>query len=169
MEEKTYQDESPGQQQAPPQQQYQPQQQPQQQQYQPQHMPPQHPREPFLKKLASDEWMPKVVMLGLIIILLGAILISAAPFRTNYGSSPPSGELQQDHQATENAMRYTGDVLMDIGVFVVAGVLLLATFYRDDWDRWFKIGIAGFALALIIIGWFGIGLNFDVDSGLAIL
>ncbi len=168
MEEETFSEGSPSEGQAPPQQ-YQQQPPPQQQQYQPQHTPPQQPSEPFFKKLASDDWMPKMVMLGLIIILLGAILISAAPFRTNYGSSPPSMEVRQDHRATENSMRYTGNILMDIGVFIVAGVLLLAAFYRDDWSKWFKIGIAGFALALIIIGWFGIGLNFNVDAGLAIL
>lgn len=85
------------------------------------------------------------------IIMVGAILINAASFSDNF-------------ETVDNIMT-TGRILQDIGVFLVSGMMLLAAFYREDWNVWIRVGLAGFALVLIVVGYFPIGLEFGMDTG----
>lgn len=87
-------------------------------------------------------------MLGLLIIMVGAILLNA----TNSIDD-------SRHVIT------MGNILKDVGVFLVAGITLLAAFYRDEWDKWFRIAIAGFALVLIVLGYFPIAIEFGMGMG----
>jgi len=154
MEEQTYQQEPPAgeqdmPQQQPPQQQP-PQQQPYQQQpYQPQHMAPQEPGKPALQKIA-EEWLPMIVIIGLIIIMIGAILINAA----NYS----------DEADTRRDVTITGRIIRDIGVFLLSMITLVAAATRDDLEKWMRIALAGFALVLIVVGYFNIGLEFGMGA-----
>ena len=89
-----------------------------------------------------------VVMLGLMIIMVGAILLNA----TNSIDDPR-------HVIT------IGNILKDLGVFLVSGIMLIGAFYRDDWSKWFRVAIAGFALVLIVLGYFPIGFDFGLGMG----
>lgn len=144
--------------QGPSQQQQPPQQQRSQQQYK---------KRDFLEDKTSNSWLAKMVLLGLIFILVGMLLTHAAPFQTNYGSDPPDSDDQQDNEATRNSMIYTGNILKDIGVFMISVFFLAAAFYRDDWNRWLRIAIILFTLVLIIFAWFGgvtLGLNLSSNG-----
>jgi len=90
-----------------------------------------------------------VAMLGLLIIMVGAILLSA----TTSMDDPR-------HVIT------VGNILRDIGVFLLSGIMLIGAFYRDDWNKWMRIGMAGFALVLIVVGYFSIGLEFGATTGM---
>jgi len=170
MEEETYHGSSEGQQgqpqQSPPQQ-GQPQQYPQEQYQQPQHTTPQEPKKPLFEKLASDNTIAMIIVLGLLVIMLGAVIISAAPFQTNLSAEEEFGDAADeeddglttrerwDRQATENSMEYAGNVLTNIGLFLLASGVLIGVVLRDDWNKWLRIALAGFALVLIIFAWFG--------------
>ncbi len=88
-----------------------------------------------------------MVMLGLMVIMVGAILLSA----TNSIDDPR-------HVIT------MGNILKDLGVFLVSGIMLLGAFYRDDWSKWFRVAIAGFALVLVVLGYFPIGFEFGAAA-----
>ena len=167
MEEETYHGSSEGQQgqpqQSPPQQ-GQPQQYPQEQYQQPQHTTPQEPKKPLFEKLASDNTIAMIIVLGLLVIMLGAVIISAAPFQTNYDGEDQgyiedddglTNKEMADREATENAMEYTGNILTNIGLFLLASGVLIGVVLRDDWNKWLRIALAGFALVIIIFAWFG--------------
>lgn len=141
----------------------QPPQQPPQQYYPPE-------KKNFLEGMTTDDWLAKMVFVSFILLLLGMLLIHAAPFVTNYGSDAPDDyEDQLDDQATQNSMKYMGNILLDLGIFILSGFLLLAAFYRDDWGQWMRVAIAGFVLVLIVFGWFGISATLGIDaSGLAV-
>ncbi len=87
-------------------------------------------------------------MLGLLIIMVGSILLNA----TNSIDD-------SRHVIT------MGNILKDLGVFLVAGIMLMAAFYRDEWDRWFRVAVAGFALVLIVLGYFPINVEFGMGIG----
>jgi len=132
--------------QQPPQQQ---QEQPQPQQYQSQRMPPQQPGKPFLQKMA-DDWLPMFVIIGLIFLLVGSILINAGSY--------------SDDADTEKDVRITGRIIQDIGVFLIAMVTLVAGALRDDLSKWMRVALVLFALVLIIVGYFNIGVEFGFGS-----
>ena len=105
--------------------------------------PPQHqapPKQDTFKGLSRNSTLTTVVILGLVILMVGAILISAAPF----------GEGDTVQNVTN-----VGNILQDIGVFLVAGFMLIASIYRDDWPKWMRIGTLTFGLLLILVAWFG--------------
>ncbi len=89
-------------------------------------------------------------LLGLLIIMVGAILVNA----TNSIDD-------SRHVLT------MGNILKDVGVFLIASIMLIAAIYRDDWDKWMRIGLAGFALVLIVVCYFPVfmmgGMNAGVD------
>ncbi|MFO7791354.1 MAG: hypothetical protein R6W73_00025 [Candidatus Saliniplasma sp.] len=166
MEEEPFQSESPGGEQTPPQEQPPTQETPPQEQYQhqPRHVPPQEPKKSLFEKLATDNMIAMLVVLGLLVIMIGAVIISAAPFQTNYDGEDQgyiedddglTNKEMADREATENAMEYTGNILTNIGLFLLASGVLLGVFFRDDWDKWFRVALAGFALVIIIFAWFG--------------
>ncbi len=151
--EQNQQNNPPGGEQQPPQQdwQQQPQQQQPPQQGWQQPPPQQHPPRDFFKGLASDKTLTMAIMLGLLIIMIGAILVHSATF--------------SDSAGTINDIINVGNILKDIGVFIVAGMMLLGALYRDDWDKWMRVGMVGFALVLIVVGYFPIGLEFGATAG----
>ncbi len=171
MEEEPFQSESqseeqiPSQEQPPTQQTTTSQQQPPQ--HQPQHTPSKKPSKPFIEKLASDKMLSMIVVLGLLVIMLGAVIISAAPFSTNYSAEEEFGDAgdeeddglttreKYDREVRERNMEYTGNILTNIGLFILASGVLLGVFLRDDWNKWIRIALAGFALVIIIFAWFG--------------
>ncbi len=102
----------------------------------------------FFEGLASNKTLAMVVMLGLMIIMVGSILLNA----TNSIDDPR-------HVIT------MGNILIDVGVFLTAGIMLIGAFYRDDWGKWFRIAIAGFAMVLIVLGYFSIGFDFGMAGG----
>ncbi len=110
---------------------------------------PHHPPRDFFKDLAKDKTMAMGALFGLVIIMVGAILLSA----TTSIDDPR-------HVIT------IGNILRDIGVFLLSGMMLIGAFYRDDWNKWIRIGMAGFALVLIVVGYFSIGLEFGATAGM---
>ncbi len=90
-----------------------------------------------------------VAMFGLAIIMVGAILLSA----TTSIDDPR-------HVIT------IGNILRDIGVFLLSSIVLIGALYRDDWNKWMRISLAGFALVLIVVGYFSIGLEFGAIAGM---
>jgi len=133
--------------QQPPQQQQHPQ--PQPQQYQSQRMPPQQPGKPFLQKMA-DDWLPMFVIIGLIFLLVGSILINASAYSDDFD--------------TVRNVRITGRIIRDIGVFLIAMVTLVAGALRDDLGKWMRVALVGFALVLIVVGYFNIGVEFGFGA-----
>ncbi len=129
--------------------QQQPQQQPQQPAQQPYQQQYQQPQKDFFEDLVNDKTLAMVVMLGLLIVMVGAILLSA----TNSIDD-------SRHVIT------IGNILKDVGVFLLSGILLVAAFYRDEWNIWLRVGMAGFALVLIVVGYFPIGLEFGAAVGM---
>lgn len=122
----------------------QPQQQPQYQQGQVQrHEHPQHQRrqdQDTFEGLAKNSTLTTVVIVGLIILMVGAIVINAANF--------------SDDGGTIEDVTTVGNILQDIGVFLVAGFMLIASIYRDEWSKWMRIGTLTFGLLLILVAWF---------------
>lgn len=128
-------------------QQQQPQQPPQQPQqgYQqepstlPQHQMPQ--KQDTFEGLSKNSTVTTVVVVGILIMMVGAILINAATF--------------SDDTDTINDVTNVGNILQDIGVFLAAGFMVIASIYRDDWPKWIRIGTLTFSLLLILVAWFG--------------
>ncbi len=105
--------------------------------------PPQHqmpPRQDTFEGLSKNSTLTTVVVVGLIIMMVGAILINSATF--------------SDDMGTINDVRNVGNILQDIGVFLVAGFMVIASIYRDDWPKWMRIGTLTFSLLLILVAWF---------------
>lgn len=102
--------------------------------------------------LTSNKTLAMVVMLGLMIIMVGAILINTTNSIDSFNTSR--------HLLT------VGNILKDVGVFLVSGIVLLAAFYREDWEKWFRVAVALVALVLIVVGYFPIGLEFGMGMGM---
>lgn len=127
---------------------------------QPQHI--QHsPREDFLKRLTSNDGLAKIITLGFVLILVGMLLIHAAPFATNWGGDQYDDNLPDmteeemaDDEATQNAMEYTGNIIRDIGIFFIGLFLVLGSIHRDDLDMKYRITMISLAVLFILVAWF---------------
>jgi len=143
-----------------------PQQQPPQQQ-QPQRQVQRPPRRGFLEGLTSNDGLAKVITIGFVLLLVGMLIIHAAPFATNYDGDDIYGDEdddedigltpreQQDDEAFENAMEYTGQIIRDIGIFLVGLFLVLGGIYRDDLDNKYRMVMVSVAILFILVAWFG--------------
>ncbi len=124
-------------------------QQPAQQEWQQTQQPQQPPRDLF-KDMSSNRTITMVVILGLLILMVGAILVNA----TNSIDD-------SRHVLT------IGNILKDLGVFMISAIMLIAAIYRDDWSKWIRIAVFGFALVMIIVGyyWFAGTIVPEVEFG----
>ncbi len=118
---------------------------------------PQQPQQPMMpqkdifEKLTSNNTLVMMVMIGLIVIMVGSLIINAA----SYSETP----------SRINDITTTGRIIRDIGVLFISVPMLAGAYYRDDLNKWMRIGMIGFALVMIIVGYFSIG--FEIGAGTA--
>ena len=96
-----------------------------------------------------------MVFVAILLLLIGMVFSHMAPFMTNYGSNPPDAGDRADDQATENAINYLGNIIQDIGIFLIALFLILAAIYRQNLTDNIRIMLLIFALLVLIFTWFG--------------
>ncbi len=131
-------------------------QQPPQGQYAPYvHPYPPQPRRSAFEGVVKTNPLTNLIALGVILILLGMIMLHAAPLTTNYGSNPPDDSRRiADDQAFGNTLTAIGNILTDLGLFFIAGFLMLAGILRKDMDKLVRVGLliaAGVILGFWII------------------
>ncbi|MFW6064348.1 MAG: hypothetical protein ACOC8Y_02110 [Candidatus Natronoplasma sp.] len=139
-------------------------QQPSQQGYQ-QGQPPSQvspPRENFLKRMTTNDGLAKMLALGFVLILIGMLIIHAAPFATNWGGDQydedvpdMTEEEMADDEATQNALEYTGNLIRDLGIFFIGFFLVLGGIHRDDLDTKYRMLMISLAIIFILVAWFG--------------
>jgi len=144
----------------------------QQPQQQPQQMtqPPQRqrlPRRDFLESMSSNDGLAKVITLGFVLLLVGMLIIHMAPFATNYDGDDIYGDEdddedtgigpreQQDDEAFQNALQYTGRIITDIGILFVGLSLVIGGIHRDDLDTKYRMLMISLAIIFILVAWFG--------------
>lgn len=141
-------------------------QQPPQQQPPQQTQPPQQfstpPKEDFLKRHTSNDGLAKVISLGFVFLLVGMLIIHAAPFMTNWGGDQYDDNLEDmtreekaNDEATQNTLEYTGTLIRDIGIFMVGLFLVLGGIHRDDLDTKYRMLLISLAVLFILVAWFG--------------
>ncbi len=118
-------------------------------QQQPQYQPP--PKKDPFENIVKKKTLVMIIIAGLLVIMVSAIIINAAQY--------------SDDADTINNVVTTGQIIRDIGVFLTSGGMLLGAILRDDWNKWIRIAMAGFALVLIIFGYFGVGLQLGLGTG----
>ena len=101
------------------------------------------------KNITTNNTLVLLIAIGLIVIMVGSLIINAA----NY-----SGNLDRINDVTT-----TGRIIRDIGVLFISLPMLAAAYYREDLSKWLRIGMVGFALVLIVVGYFSIG--FEIGAG----
>lgn len=57
------------------------------------------PKRDFMKNMTSNDWLAKAVSLSVLIMFIGVIFLSVAPFITNYGYDTPDEVGQLDDAA----------------------------------------------------------------------
>ncbi|MEF8835976.1 MAG: hypothetical protein V5A76_07470, partial [Candidatus Thermoplasmatota archaeon] len=137
-----------------------PQQQPPQQQPPQREQLSQRPQEPrrgpqksLIERITSNDGLTKMIAVGFVILLVGMLVIHASSFITNYngkelGESPQDNydadkilteKEKQDDQAFQNALRYTGRMITDIGIFFIGALLAMGGIARDDLDTKYRM------------------------------
>lgn len=104
--------------------------------------------------MTSNDWLAKVVFLSVMIMFIGAVLLSVAPFITNYGYEVPDIRERQDDEALKRNMEYLGRLIIHFGIFLIAGIFLLASIHREDLDAKYRIALLAFTLVMLIFAWF---------------
>ena len=135
-----------------PQPQQAPAQQPQTYYAQPSYIPP-TTRRGITADLVSNQKLAVFLVTGMFLIMLGLILIHAAPGVTNYGSNPPSSTKMADDAAFQQSLTIWGHVLADIGMMGIAALLLVASIVRKDMQIKIRGGLLILSAFLIIITW----------------
>lgn len=108
--------------------------------------------------MPSNSLMAILVMVGLGLVLLGALMTNLAPLETSYDHNGPAGNTpakQADSQAddahTQTILNQFGQTLNAIGMIMVIVVLLLAALLRTDLSDNVRFGLL-FAVGLIMLG-----------------
>ncbi len=125
-----------------------------------QSVPPHQPRQPkedFLKRVTSNDGLAKFITVGFILILVGMLLVHAAPFFTNWGRAQydMSREERADDRASQNTMNYIGNFLQDFGIFFISLFLILGSIHRDDLSQRYRISMMALGLLFTLVAWFG--------------
>lgn len=105
--------------------------------------------------MTKNDKLSKVLFIGIVLLLIGMLLIHAAPFVTNYGSNTPDdpGDVQDD-EAFQNSLKYGGHILFDLGVFAIVMEMFLVPFYREDLDLKFRLAALGIGFLVLLFTWF---------------
>ena len=94
-----------------------------------------------------------ILAVSVFLLMLGMILIHAAPSVTNYGSATPSYEKMQDDEALQTSMVIWGKILTDLGVAFLSIFLLIGALVRKDTELKLRVGMFALVAILIIITW----------------
>lgn len=112
------------------------------------------PKRAFLEKLTTNSNLSKILLAGFLIMLIGMLMIHTAPFQTNYGSDTPDKQDDiEDDRAAQKSMKYMGDILFDIGAFMIIAFLSVASIHREDLDVKYRLGMLSFALLVLLFTW----------------
>ena len=100
-------------------------------QYQPAHKPPSE----YVRSLASDLWLALGVVVGLFLLMIGAIVT---------GIADTSGGMD------------AGMVVKALGLFIVTAALFMGGILRADMNKWVRVALLLSATALLVlVGFWG--------------
>ncbi len=111
------------------------------------------PRKGIIESFTQNHKLAALLVIGMLLLMIGLILIHAAPGVTNYGSNPPSYEKQQDDAAFQKSLTIWGHILADIGMIGIAALLLVASIVRKDMQMKIRAGLLILSAFLIVITW----------------
>lgn len=95
-----------------------------------------------------------LILIGAIMLLLGSIMVNAAPMLTN--KEYTDNAVYNNDVRTQKSMGYIGNILTGIGVFFIFAFLLMAAVVRTDLSDYTRFGL------LLLIGLVMFGARFTI-------
>ncbi len=111
------------------------------------------PKKNIFESIARGGTLSTIIVIAVLLMMVGIVLVHAAPSVTNYGSAAPSYEKQQDDTALEKSMQIWGQVLMDLGIATLSAFFLIGSIARKELDLKIRAGMFTLAAILIIVTW----------------
>lgn len=110
-------------------------------------------RKALLESLVDNNKLAGIIVVGMLLVMIGLMMVHAAPGITNYGSNPPKADRMADDRALQTSVIIWGHIITDLGMIGISTFLLVASIYRKDMETKVRLGLLLLAAILIIITW----------------